>query len=98
MPAGTSVCFLHFLAMPRCYFNTYDGEACGHEDDIGEEVSSRAAAWEIATRYAAECLRDLDGKLRFNSHWRLEVLKEDRSRLFQITIHADEAGPEDDSQ
>src|SRR5579871_170444 len=75
--------------MARYYFNTYEGDTISYEDDVGEEAGSRAEAWEIATRCAAECLRDLDGKLRLNSHWRLEVLKSDRrSRAFQITIRA----------
>ena len=54
-------------------------------------MPTQAAAWEMATRFAAECLRDLDGKLRMNVDWRLEVLN-DQLRVFQITIHADEIG------
>ena len=75
------------LRYDTVFFNTYDGDTCSYEDDVGEELSSRAADWECATRYAADCLRDLDGKLRFNSYWRLEVLRDDRSRAFQITIY-----------
>jgi hypothetical protein len=44
----------------------------------------------MATRYAADSLRDLDGKLRTDTDWRLEVVGDDASRVFQIIIHADE--------
>ena len=29
-----------------------------HEDDVGEELPSRAAAGKTATRFADQCLRD----------------------------------------
>lgn len=76
--------------MPRYFFNTFDGEDSSHVDDVGEELPSREAAWEAATRYAADVLRDLDGKLLPGADWRLEVLKEDRSRVFQIKVHCDD--------
>jgi hypothetical protein len=78
------------VSMTRYYFHTYDGETVSHEDDIGEELPTRHAAWEMATRFAAECLRDLDGKLRRNRDWRLEVTRADRSRVFQITVHGED--------
>jgi Domain of unknown function (DUF6894) len=76
--------------MARYYFNTFDGRTPTFRDELGEELPTREAAWETATRFAAECLRDLDGKLRLNAEWRLEVLADDRSRVFQIIIHADD--------
>lgn len=76
--------------MPRYFFNTFDSESRSHVDDVGEELPNREAAWEAATRYAADVLRDLDGALRHGHDWRLEVLKEDRSRVFQITVHGDD--------
>ncbi len=76
--------------MARYYFNTFDGDKISHEDDVGEDLPTHAAAWETATRFAAECLRDLDGKLRSDKAWRLDVLRSDRSRVFQITIHAND--------
>ena len=76
--------------MTRYYFHTFDDDTLSHLDDVGEDLPTREAAWEMATRYAAECLRDLDGKLRINHEWRLEVVRSDRSRVFQITIHADD--------
>jgi uncharacterized protein DUF6894 len=76
--------------MPRYFFNTFDGEKMSYRDQVGEDLPSRAAAWETATRYAADCLRDLDGRLRANVDWRLEVVGENKARVFVITIHADE--------
>ncbi|MDA9430720.1 DUF6894 family protein [Bradyrhizobium sp. CCBAU 51627] len=46
------------------------------------------AAREIATRYAADSLRDLDGDLRPDDEWRLEMQMEDGARVFQILIRA----------
>jgi uncharacterized protein DUF6894 len=76
--------------MPRYFFNVFIGEKIDHQDDVGEELPGAAAAWEMATRYAADSLRDLDGKLRADTDWRLEVVGDNASRVFQITIHADE--------
>jgi len=63
---GTLVGATHFRRMTRYYFHTFDDETPSHLDDVGEDLPTREAAWEMATRYAAECLRDLDGKLRIN--------------------------------
>lgn len=79
--------------MARYFFNTFRGGQAEHQDDLGEELPSREAAWKSATRFAADLLRDVDGKLRTDVEWRLEIVKEDRSRAFQIIIHADEVQP-----
>jgi hypothetical protein len=76
--------------MPRYFFNIFSGGDIDHRDEVGEELPHREAAWEMATRYAADSLRDLDGKLRTDTDWRLEVVGDDASRVFQIIIHADE--------
>jgi hypothetical protein len=76
--------------MPRYFFNIFSGGGIDHRDEVGEELPDRAAAWETATRYAADSLRDLDGKLRIDTDWRLEVVRDDASVVFQITVHADE--------
>jgi len=76
--------------MARYYFNTFNGRTLTYRDEVGQELPTREAAWETATRFAADCLRDLDGKLRFNQEWRLEVLADDGSCVFQIVIHADD--------
>jgi hypothetical protein len=76
--------------MARYFFNTFTGGDLNHRDEIGEDLPDLEAAWETATRYAADSLRDLDGKLRADTNWRLEVVREDTARVFQITIHADD--------
>ena len=76
--------------MSRYFFNTFIGGDINHRDEIGEELPDLEAAWETATRYAADSLRDLDGKLRTDSDWQLEVVRDDEARVFQITIHADD--------
>jgi len=78
------------LAMPRYFFNIFSGGDLDHRDDVGEELPSLEAAWETATRFAAESLRDLDGKLPTDRDWQLEVVREDASRVFRITVHTDD--------
>jgi hypothetical protein len=59
-------------------------------DEVGQELPDRDAAWDVATRYAGDSLRDLDGGLRPGADWRLEVLGERNDRIVQITIKANE--------
>lgn len=82
--------------MPRYFFNIFNGQRDQYIDDIGEHLPDRAAAWEIATRYAGESLRDLDGRLTPDRIWRLEVTGEDKKRLFQISVLANFASDESD--
>nr|WP_244645739.1 hypothetical protein [Bradyrhizobium campsiandrae] len=58
------------------------------QDDLGQELPDQHAAWEIATRYAGDSLRDLDGDLQPEDDWRLEVQTEDGARVFAISIRA----------
>jgi len=74
--------------MPRYYFNIRTGDQLSDRDDLGEELPDQEAAWEIATRYAGESLRDLDGDLRPGNDWQLEVQAENGARVFQILIRA----------
>ncbi len=76
--------------MPRYFFNIFNGDDVDHRDDVGEDLPNLEAAWQTATRFAADCLRDLDGKLRTDTDWRLEVVRENAARVLQITIHADD--------
>lgn len=57
-------------------------------DDLGEELQDHNAAWQTAVRYAADSLRDLDGQLRPNAEWRLDVLSDRKALLFQIVVVA----------
>lgn len=76
------------LMMPRFYFNVSNGARLNDRDDLGQELPDRRSAWEIATRYTADSLRDLDGGLQPDDDWRLEVRSEDGARVFQILIRA----------
>lgn len=69
--------------MPRYFFNVFNGQGDEYVDDIGEHLPDRAAAWEIATRYAGESLRDLNGRLTPDRIWRLEVTERTRSDYFR---------------
>jgi hypothetical protein len=72
--------------MSRYFFNVRDGIVAPHIDDLGEELHDHDAAWDTAVRYAADSLRDLDGKLRPNAEWRLDVLSDRKELLFQIVV------------
>jgi hypothetical protein len=74
--------------MPRFYFNVRSGDQLSDRDDLGKDLPDQDAAWEMATRYAGESLRDLDGDLRPGDDWRLEVQTESGARVFQILIRA----------
>ena len=76
------------LVMPRFYFNVCCGDRLNDRDELGQELPDRRAAWEVATRYAGDSLRDLDGDLQPDDDWRLEVQTEDGARVFQISIRA----------
>ena len=76
------------LVMPRFYFNVRNGDRLNDHDELGQELPDPRAAWEIATRYAGDSLRDLDGDLLPDDDWRLEVQTEDGARVFQISIRA----------
>ena len=76
------------LVMPRFYFNVRNGDRLTDRDDLGQELPDQRAAWEFATRYAGESLRDLDGDLQPDDDWRLEVQTEDGARVFEILIRA----------
>jgi hypothetical protein len=74
--------------MPRYYFDICSSGRMDDRDDIGQDLRDQYAAWEMATRYAGESLRDLDGGLRFDTDWRLEVRAQNGTCIFQITVRA----------
>jgi hypothetical protein len=78
---------MHFRAMPKYFFNVYNGTH-HHIDDVGEELPDRIAAWHEATTSAGQSLKDLDGKLLPGSEWRMEVLDEFGNRLYSLNISA----------
>ena len=58
-------------------------------DQVGENLADCASAWRMATTYAGEAIRDLDGRLNLGDDWRLDVNDEkvDRS-IVSASRHA----------
>ena len=77
--------------MPKFYFDVCNGGRVDDRDDIGQDLRDRHAAWEMATRYAGDSLRDLDGDLPLDTDWRLEVRAQDGARIFHITVRASQS-------
>ena len=77
----------HVAIMPKYFFNVYNGSDT-YLDEIGEDLSDRYAAWREATTSAAESLKDLDGKLKPGTEWRMEVLDESGNRIYCLTVDA----------
>jgi hypothetical protein len=73
--------------MTRFYFHVRDGGQQSYTDEVGEELANAAAAWALATKYAGEVVRDLDGKLK--SDWRLEVIDDAGRQVCSILVRAE---------
>jgi hypothetical protein len=73
--------------MPRYFFHvTHDS----HEvDQEGEELPDRHAAWKEATETAGQILQGLDGKLKPERDWRMEVADEFQNVLYVLHISAE---------
>jgi hypothetical protein len=73
--------------MPRYFFHVY------HErdeiDDQGQELPDSHAAWQEATVTAGQILQGLDGRLRPEREWRMEVMDEFQYPLYVLRIHAE---------
>jgi hypothetical protein len=74
--------------MPKYFFNVFNAVGPPQIDEVGEELPDRFAAWHEATTSAGQSLKDLDGKLKPGTGWRMEVTDEFGNRLYAITIHA----------
>jgi hypothetical protein len=72
--------------MPKYYFDV-DGLA-PDSDAVGEELKNDHAAWEEATSYAGELLKDVDGNLMPGQEWRLVVSDVDRRELYVIHVRS----------
>jgi hypothetical protein len=68
--------------MAMYYFNVHGTPL----DDIGEDLASDELAWKEATTFAGEIFRDVDGKLRPDSGWELQVTDQNQKPLFLIQI------------
>jgi hypothetical protein len=58
-------------------------------DEIGEELADDDAAWREATIIAGELFSEIEGTLRPELEWRLEVKNQQRAPLYVIRIHAE---------
>jgi hypothetical protein len=74
-------------SMPRYFFHIY--HHCDDLDRVGEELPDRHAAWQEATVTADRILQGLDGRLKPDHEWRMEVTDEFQNRLFVLHIQAE---------
>lgn len=77
--------------MRRYYFHVYHNDD-GSIDTEGVELRSDAAAWSEATSSCGQMIRDLDGSLRVDSSWRMDVADASGTILFRLSLRA-EHGP-----
>jgi hypothetical protein len=73
--------------MPRYYFHVHHDRT--ELDDEGEELPDKHAAWREATVTAGQILQGLDGKLKPDRDWRMEIVDEFQNPLFVLHIHAE---------
>ena len=78
--------------MPRVFFHVYGGAEPAYIDEIGEDLPDRAAAWREATMSVAQSIRDIDGRLRPGTDWRMEVTNERRKVIFVLCVLTAELG------
>jgi hypothetical protein len=73
--------------MPRYYFHIYHER---HEiDHDGEELPDKYAAWQEATVTAGQILQGIDGKLKPEREWRMEVVDEFQNPLYVLHINVE---------
>jgi hypothetical protein len=70
--------------MPMYFFTVHN---IPPSDPIPEELPNDEEAWQKATVFAGEIFKDVDGRLRPDSEWSLEVADESRNPLFMIHIY-----------
>ena len=73
--------------MPRYFFHVHHGDQ-SYVDEIGEELPDDHAAWMEATSSAGESIRDLDGRLKPGTGWRMEVATDECGVLYVIEVKA----------
>ena len=73
--------------MPRYFFHVYHDRV--ELDEEGEELPDKHAAWEEATITAGQILQSLDGKLKPDREWRMEVMDEFQNPLYVLHINAE---------
>lgn len=72
----------------RYYFNIQHGKR-SLPDAIGEELADDDAAWKEATVTAGKLLQDLDGTLKPDREWRMEVSDESGKLVWVLRVLAE---------
>ena len=79
----------------RCrdfYFDVlYNGRTEG--DAATVELANDGDAWVEATSACGQMIKDLDGALKANTDWRMEVFDEQRQPLFRLSVRAERLAP-----
>ncbi|MCS3892085.1 hypothetical protein M2171_001218 [Bradyrhizobium japonicum USDA 38] len=73
--------------MPKYFFHVHHGHT--ELDEEGEELPDKHAAWREATVTAGQILQGLDGKLRPQEDWTMEVVDEFQNPLYTLRISAE---------
>lgn len=73
--------------MARYFFHVRYGEE-SYLDEIGEDLPDNLAAWNEATASAGHSIRDLDGRLKPGTDWRMEVVDERGFVIYTIEVKA----------
>lgn len=78
--------------MPRYYFNVIDGLA--GPDLEGSEFPDIGSAQIAAVRLCGELIKEMDGRNREESNWRLQVTGHDKRILLTFTFSVEVHDPE----
>jgi hypothetical protein len=77
--------------MQHYFFHVYqDGDSS--RDCEGVALADDSAAWDEAIRSCGQMIQDLDGTLRIDSDWRMDVTDADGAVLYRLRFRA-EHGP-----
>lgn len=73
--------------MPRYFFHVIHHRR--RLDQEGKDLPDRHAAWKAAVETAGQRLKGLDGKLKPECDWRIEVTDEFQKTLYALHIGAE---------
>jgi hypothetical protein len=71
--------------MPKFFFSVSHGDRRSLSEEA-IDLDDERAAWKEATTACGEILRDLDGKLRPNEEWRMDVNNENQELIFSLRL------------
>jgi hypothetical protein len=89
VPVGTgptiASCLPKETRLPRYFFSTtHEEQHHDHEEPV--DLPDDRAAWSEATIACGEILRDIDGKLKPEQRWRMDVNNEDHELIFSLWL------------